>query len=299
MVNTIINTISDKDLGYLLEISSDAGKNILLAVMKEELKVTDDLMMGYDSPELRTIHGKIVKNREVSKEERQLYEESKITFIGKSKKGHVFSEASVLYLKTVIELFPSFQRNIAILDNFLVGEDRVEGVFLGVNIYRLRSNAIFFSKFVKENLHLYPEEVTSFLKDLIDEIIDSKIKESKITFRLSEEEVFPYLLPVGVSHNEIVEMINKSAGVAILEKEVSKTRSIFVKLLAKASEIDLFMMENDELMSNIRLLHNKFSIFFLHYFLNFLKEPVKNKIRINFPTLLTFYRKGVELCGSV
>jgi len=300
MVNAIINVLSDKEFDSLLELSSTAGRRVLLSVLKAEIDMEQYLAVDYPTPELRKISGKIWRGREVTSEERAELQRSALTFLGKTKKGFVFESTSAInFLEDYINKLPLYRRTVDRFDNLVEKGENAGKLFLGVSVPKLRSNSIFFSDFIRSNLHIYPKEVTGFLKELIEEIIDLKNGTETILYRIPVEEVQKPLLRAGISYNQVTEMYSKSSGVSLHSKEVSHIQDIFLKVLKEASEVDKFMQENQELTTNFELLHEKFTVFFLHYFYHFLKESSKKKIRVSHNTLLTFYRKGVELCGDI
>jgi len=299
MVNAIVNTLSDKEFDFLLELSSSAGRKMLLSALKAEIAMEQDLAVDYPTAELRKISGKIQRGREVTPQERLELQRSVASFLGKTKKGFVFeSSASVSFLDNYIGQLPLYMRTVERSNRFVEEGEVSDKLFLGVSVSRLRSNSIFLSDFVKSNLHIYPKEITGFLKELIEEIIDLKTGVETVLYRLPLDEVQAPLLQAGIPYSQVIEMYGKSAGVSLHIKEVPRIQSLFVKVLKEDSEVDNFMQENKELTANIEILHDKYTVFFLHYFYNFLKEPLKKKIRVSHNTLLTFYRKGVELCGD-
>lgn len=300
MVNAIVNVLSDKEFLYLLDISSVSGRRMLLSVLRAEIAMREELEMDYPSPELRKIHAKVSRGRDVSQDELTELNRSSTQFLGRTRKGHSFKNPrSVSFLETYLGQLPLYKRNVEKIGSIAGEDNSSEKLFLGVSVTRLRSNSIFFSDFVKDNLHIYSREITDFLNELIEEIIDLKAGVGKTTYRLSVDDVQAPLLQAGVPYGQLQEMHAKSAGVDLHEKDIPKTREIFLKLLFEASHIDSMMQDNKELTNTFALLHDKYTIFFLHYFYNFLREPVKNKIRVSHNTLLTFYRKGVELCGNL
>ena len=272
---------------------------MILSVLKAETVLEKDLAVDYPTAELRKINAKIQRGREVTPQERSELQGSSLVFLGKTKKGFVFeSQSSIGFLEDYIVQLPIYKRTVEMSNRYMEKGKNAESLSLGVSISQLRSNSIFFSDFIKTNLHIYPKEVTGFLKDLIEESIDLKNGVKTDLYRLSVEDVQMYLLKI-IPYKEITKMYKNSAGVALSEKDIPYMRDIFVKVLQEASRIDIFMQNNPELTLNFELLHEKYSVFFLHYFYHFLKEPLKKKIRVSSNTLLTFYRKGVELSGNL
>ena len=300
MVNAIVNVLSDKEFLFLSEISSESGRQMLLSALRAEINMSRELVMDYPTPELRKINAKVSRGREVSAEELVALNGSSAVFQGRTQKGLSFENPVTLsFWETYLSQLPLYKRNLEKVGSVAGEEDTAEKLFLGVPVARLRSNSIFFSNFIKENLHVYSQEITDFLKELIEEIIDLKNGVGKTTYRLSVDDVQAPLLQAGVPYDQVLEMHAKSAGVALQEKDVPRAKEIFLKVLFEASNVDNLMQANKELTSSFDLLHDKYTVFFLHYFYNFLREPVKSKIRVSHNTLITFYRKGVELCGNL
>jgi len=300
MVNAIINTLTDKEFDSLLELSSPAGRKMLISALRAEISLENFLFVDYPTAELRKISAKIQRGREVSAEEKFELQRSTPIFLGKRKQGGNFeSPASIAYLEDYLRQLPLYKRNVERSNRLVEEGNGAEKLLLGVSISRLRSNSIFFSDFVKSNLHIYPKEVTRFLRELIEEIIDAKNGAEPIIYRLPVDEVQQYLLADGITYSHLVEMYNRASGVPLHKKEEARMESIFIKLIKEAATVDAVMKTTPELTSSFELLHDKHAIFFLHYLYHFLKEPLKKKIRVSHNTLLTFYRKGVELCGNL
>jgi len=300
MVNAIINTLTDKEFDSLLEVSSPTGRKMLFSVLKAEIGLEDFLSVDYPTAELRKINAKMQRGRAITAEEKFELQHSSTIFLGKTKQGVSFeAPSSVAFLEDYLHQLPLYKRNVERSCHLAEEDGDAEKLFLGVSASRLRSNSIFFSDFVKSNLHIYPNEVTRFLRELIEEIIDAKNSAEMIMYRLPVDEIQRYLLGSGITYSELVDMHSRASGVTLYKKEEKKMEGIFVKVIKEASAIDVTLKAATELTSSFELLHDKYALFFLHYFYHFLKEPLKKKIRVSHNTLLTFYRKGVELCGNI